>query len=84
LGGQLGAYLLQVISGSRSCSAVAWKTTPIYFDALYLDDKPTRDNCPQHVYDALVDALERVSEFEGYTFESSSGSARVLFRQVSH
>jgi hypothetical protein len=54
------------------------------FDALYLHDKPTRDNCPQRVYDVLVDALERVSEFEGYIFESSSGSARVLFRQVSH
>jgi hypothetical protein len=52
------------------------------FDALYLHDKPTRDNCPQRVYDVLVDALERVSESEGYIFESSSGSARVLFRQV--
>ncbi|CAK9267757.1 unnamed protein product [Sphagnum jensenii] len=52
------------------------------FDALYLHDKPTRDNCPQRVYDVLVDALERVSEFEGYIFESSSGSARVLFRHM--
>ncbi|CAM6049198.1 unnamed protein product [Sphagnum compactum] len=52
------------------------------FDALYLHDKPTRDNCPQRVYDVLVDALERVSEFEGYIFESSSGSARVLFRHI--
>jgi hypothetical protein len=50
------------------------------FDALYLHDKPTHDNCPQRVYDVLVDALERVSEFEGYIFESSSGSACVLFR----
>ncbi|CAK9214135.1 unnamed protein product [Sphagnum troendelagicum] len=52
------------------------------FDALYLHDKPTRDNCPQCVYDVLVDALERVSEFEGYIFESSSGSACVLFRHM--
>ncbi len=35
------------------------------FDALYLHDKPTHDNCPQRMYDVLVDALERVSEFEG-------------------
>lgn len=50
------------------------------FDALYLHDKPTRENCPQSVYDSLVDILERVSEFESYIFESSSGSARLLFR----
>jgi len=50
------------------------------FDALYLHDKPTHDNRPQDVYDSLVDALERVSEYESYIFESSSGSARLLFR----
>lgn len=53
------------------------------FDALYLHDKPTRENCPQSVYDSLVDVLERVSEFESYIFESSSGSARLLFRYAS-
>ncbi|XP_024377419.1 uncharacterized protein [Physcomitrium patens] len=52
------------------------------FDALYLHDKPTHENCPQDVYDSLVDALERVSEFESYIFESSSGSARLLFRSM--
>lgn len=50
------------------------------FDVMYLHDKPARENYPQRVYDSLVDALERVSEFEGYIYESSSGSARVLFR----
>lgn len=32
------------------------------------------------VYDALVDALEHVSEYEGYILESGQGLARVLFR----
>ncbi|XP_031264949.1 uncharacterized protein LOC116123295 [Pistacia vera] len=51
-------------------------------DVMYLHDKPGPDNCPQVVYDALVDALEHVSEYEGYIFESGQGSARVLFRQM--
>ncbi|ERN15401.1 uncharacterized protein LOC18443690 [Amborella trichopoda] len=52
------------------------------FDAMYLHEKPSRDNCPQKVYDALVDALERVSEYEGYIVESGVGLARVLFRHM--
>lgn len=51
-------------------------------DILYLHDKPTKDNCPQNVYDALVDALEHVTQNEGYIFESGQGLARVLFRQI--
>lgn len=51
-------------------------------DVLYLHDKPGPDNCPQKVYDALVDALEHVSENEGYIFESGQGLARILFRQM--
>ncbi|KAH9303219.1 hypothetical protein KI387_014802, partial [Taxus chinensis] len=49
-------------------------------DVLYLHDKPSRDNCPQKVYDALVDALECVSEHEGYIFENGAGLTRVLFQ----
>ncbi|XP_015884395.3 uncharacterized protein LOC107420052 [Ziziphus jujuba] len=49
-------------------------------DVVYLHDKPAPDNCPQVVYDALVDALEHVSEYEGYILESGQGLARVLFR----
>ncbi|TXG61936.1 hypothetical protein EZV62_013299 [Acer yangbiense] len=52
------------------------------FDVMYLHDKPGPDNCPQAVYDALVDALELVTEYEGYIFESGQGSARVLFRHM--
>lgn len=52
------------------------------FDAMYLHDKPTQYNCPQRVYDALVEALERVSLLEGYIYESGSGLSRVLFRQM--
>ncbi|KAJ3683630.1 hypothetical protein LUZ60_013857 [Juncus effusus] len=52
-------------------------------DALYLHDKPSPANCPQRVYDSLVDALEHVSEYEGYVFESGQGLTRVLFRQIS-
>ncbi|KAI5066281.1 hypothetical protein GOP47_0018905 [Adiantum capillus-veneris] len=52
------------------------------FDALYLHDKPTQENCPQQVYDALVEALERVSLGEGYIYESGSGFTRILFKQM--
>ncbi|XP_059642290.1 uncharacterized protein LOC132284225 [Cornus florida] len=51
-------------------------------DVVYLHDKPGPDNCPQKVYDALVDALEHVSEYEGYIFESGQGLTRVLFRHM--
>ncbi|PKI34716.1 hypothetical protein CRG98_044894 [Punica granatum] len=51
-------------------------------DVIYLHDKPGPDNCPQEVYDMLVDALETVSEHEGYILESGQGLTRVLFRQV--
>ncbi|TXG64144.1 hypothetical protein EZV62_011138 [Acer yangbiense] len=52
------------------------------FDVMYLHDKPGPDNCPQAAYDALVDALELVTVYEGYILESGQGSARVLFRQM--
>ncbi|XP_062228052.1 uncharacterized protein LOC133926244 [Phragmites australis] len=51
-------------------------------DVIYLHDKPTADNCPQKIYDALVDALEHVSQYEGYILETGQGLARVLFRQM--
>ncbi|XP_039115547.1 BRISC and BRCA1-A complex member 1 [Dioscorea cayenensis subsp. rotundata] len=53
------------------------------FDVIYLHDKPGPENCPQRVYDALVDALEHVSEYEGYILESGHGLSRVLFRHIS-
>ncbi|KAK9079834.1 hypothetical protein SSX86_001507 [Deinandra increscens subsp. villosa] len=61
-----------------------WPTTQKLFtlDVIYLHDKPGPDNCPQKVYDGLVDALEQVSEFEGYIFESGQGLTRVLFRHM--
>ncbi|XP_022142347.1 uncharacterized protein LOC111012487 [Momordica charantia] len=49
-------------------------------DVIYLHEKPGPDNCPQEVYDALVDALDHVSQYEGYIFESGQGVARVLYR----
>ncbi|KAF5748302.1 hypothetical protein HS088_TW04G00254 [Tripterygium wilfordii] len=51
-------------------------------DVIYLHDKPGPDNCPQEVYDALVDTLEHVSEYEGYIHESGQGLARALFRHM--
>ncbi|XP_027356029.1 uncharacterized protein LOC113865567 [Abrus precatorius] len=51
-------------------------------DVMYLHDKPGPDNCPQEIYDTLVEALEHVSEYEGYILESGQGLARVLFRHV--
>lgn len=50
-------------------------------DVVYLHDKPSSGNCPQKVYDALVEALEHVSEHEGYIFENQ-GVARALFKQM--
>ncbi|RDX62888.1 BRISC and BRCA1-A complex member 1, partial [Mucuna pruriens] len=51
-------------------------------DVMYLHDKPGPENCPQEIYDMLVEALEHVSEYEGYILESGQGLARVLFRHV--
>ncbi|EEF45810.1 conserved hypothetical protein [Ricinus communis] len=51
-------------------------------DVMYLHDKPGPDNCPQEVYDALVDTLEHVSEYEGYIYETGQG-VRVLLRYMS-
>ncbi|XP_020874410.1 uncharacterized protein LOC9303288 isoform X2 [Arabidopsis lyrata subsp. lyrata] len=52
-------------------------------DVMYLHDKSAPDNCTHDVYDSLVDALERVSEYEGYIFESSHGLAQSVFRRMS-
>ncbi|KAL3818973.1 hypothetical protein ACJIZ3_004878 [Penstemon smallii] len=52
-------------------------------DVMYLHDKPGPENCPQTVYDTLVEALEQVSELEGYIFESGQGLTRALFRHMS-
>lgn len=49
-------------------------------DIIYLHEKPGPDNCPQEVYDALVDAIDEVSQHESYIFESGLGVARVLYR----
>ncbi|KAL2940213.1 BRISC and BRCA1-A complex member 1 [Bienertia sinuspersici] len=51
-------------------------------DVVYLHDKPGPENCPQKVYDALVEALEHVTEYEGYIFESGQGLQRILFRHM--
>ncbi|KAF9613380.1 hypothetical protein IFM89_007458 [Coptis chinensis] len=51
-------------------------------DVMYLHSKPSPGNCPQKVYDALVDALENVSEYEGYILESGQGLTRLLFRDM--
>ena len=50
-------------------------------DVIYLHDKPGPHNCPQKVFDALVDALDHMSEYEGYIFECGQGSR--LFRHMS-
>ncbi|XP_054798834.1 uncharacterized protein LOC129303500 [Prosopis cineraria] len=51
-------------------------------DVMYLHDKPGPENCPQAVYDTLVEALEQVSEYEGYILESGQGLVRVIFRHM--
>ncbi|OAO97535.1 hypothetical protein AXX17_AT4G37790 [Arabidopsis thaliana] len=52
-------------------------------DVMYLHDKSGPDNCTHDVYDSLVDAIERVSEYEGYIFEDSHGLAQSVFRRMS-
>jgi len=52
-------------------------------DIVYLHDKPSTENCPQRVYDRLVDALEHVSEHEAYILESAQGLTRVVIRLLS-
>lgn len=61
-----------------------WPATQKLFtmDVIYLHDKPGPENCPQKVYDSLVEALELVTEYEGYIFESGQGLTRVLFRHI--
>ena len=49
---------------------------------VYLHDKPGPENCPQKVYDALVEALEHVTQYEGYIFETGQGLQRILFRHM--
>ncbi|KAJ8773612.1 hypothetical protein K2173_005858 [Erythroxylum novogranatense] len=51
-------------------------------DVMYLHDKPGPDNCPQEVYDSLVDILEHVSEYEGYIHETGQG-LRLILRYMS-
>lgn len=51
-------------------------------DVIYLHDKPSAENCPQRAYDALVDALEHVSEYEGFIFESGQSFSRVVLKQM--
>ncbi|KAL9252309.1 BRISC and BRCA1-A complex member 1-like protein [Drosera capensis] len=51
-------------------------------DVVYLHDKPGPENCPQKVYDALVDAIEHISEHDGYIFETSQGLQRILVKNM--
>ncbi|KAL6276686.1 hypothetical protein ACE6H2_020287 [Prunus campanulata] len=51
-------------------------------DVVYLHEKPGPDNCPQEIFDSLVDAVEHVSEYEGYTLETGQLLARILFRYM--
>ena len=61
-----------------------WLATQKVFtlDVIYLHDKPGPDNCPQKVYDSLVEALELVTEYEGYIYESGQGLTRILLRHM--
>ncbi|KAF7830483.1 BRISC and BRCA1-A complex member [Senna tora] len=61
-----------------------WPETQRLFtlDVMYLHDKPGPENCPQTVYDTLVEALEHVSEYEGYILETGQGLIRIIFRHM--
>ncbi|ONK78270.1 uncharacterized protein A4U43_C02F16500 [Asparagus officinalis] len=51
-------------------------------DVIYLHDKPNAENCPQRVFDSLVDASEHVSEHESYILESGQGINRGLVHHL--
>ncbi|GJN29634.1 hypothetical protein PR202_gb17883 [Eleusine coracana subsp. coracana] len=70
------------ISGTHLLSFLYQATASLAINIIYLHDKTGPDNCPQKVYDVLVDALEHVSQYEGYILESSQGLAQVLFRHT--
>lgn len=82
----LSSICCQILIYCRSSTKPQYQWTAAQklftLDVMYLHDKPGPENCPQAVYDALVDALETVSEHEGYILESGQGLTRVLFRQV--
>lgn len=69
--------VIPIVSQARPESAKTFTA-----DAIYLHDRPSESNCPQAVYDTLVNTLEQVSEYETYIFETSSGLAKVLFRMI--
>lgn len=78
--------LFQILVYCRSSMPPQFQLPPTLklftLDVIYIHDKPGPDNCPQTVFDTLVEALERVSEFEGYIFESGQGLTRSLFRHM--
>uniref|UniRef100_A0ACD5ZJQ8 Uncharacterized protein n=1 Tax=Avena sativa TaxID=4498 RepID=A0ACD5ZJQ8_AVESA len=84
---ELQGRLLRVVliycrSSTRPQNKWPVKQKNFTMDVVYMHDKPTANNCPQKVYDVLVDALEHVSQYEGYILETGQGLARVLFRQI--
>ncbi|KAK2388441.1 BRISC/BRCA1-A complex protein [Trifolium repens] len=66
---------------STECPHHQWPENPKLFtlDIIYLHDKPGPDNCPQEIYDTLVETLEHVTDHEGYIFESGQGLIRGFF-----
>uniref|UniRef100_A0ACD5U758 Uncharacterized protein n=1 Tax=Avena sativa TaxID=4498 RepID=A0ACD5U758_AVESA len=78
----LRVVLIYCRSSTRPQNKWPIKQKNFTMDVVYMHDKPTANNCPQKVYDVLVDALEHVSQYEGYILETGQGLARVLFRQI--
>ncbi|KAK9985252.1 hypothetical protein SO802_030203 [Lithocarpus litseifolius] len=50
-------------------------------DVIYLHDKPGPDNCPQEVYDALVESLEHVNGYLGCGSELMAGVVMAVVDQ---
>ncbi|KAL3746840.1 hypothetical protein ACJRO7_015738 [Eucalyptus globulus] len=81
------AAAIRSLSATSACDSHILHQWPVNqklftLDVIYLHDKPGPDNCPQQVYDALVDVLEHVSEYEGHIHESGQGLTRILFRHM--
>ncbi|KAG6518669.1 hypothetical protein ZIOFF_022149 [Zingiber officinale] len=77
-------FQILIYCRSSVCPQHQWPVSQKFFtmDVIYLHDKPSTENCPQKVYDALVDALEHVSEYEGFIFESGQSYSRVILKQM--
>eukprot|EP00271_Cylindrocystis_brebissonii_P016325 TRINITY_DN39742_c0_g1_i1.p1 TRINITY_DN39742_c0_g1~~TRINITY_DN39742_c0_g1_i1.p1 ORF type:complete len:293 (+),score=45.79 TRINITY_DN39742_c0_g1_i1:482-1360(+) len=85
-----GRSLRLVLLYSRSTVVPDWSVPPgatplprcFSADVMYLHDRQAETNRAQDIYDTLVTSLESISVNHSFAFESGSGIARLLFRNM--